>query len=157
MIFVPGTSQKPSMAALPVSPLVAVRIRMSSVTPHFSFAAVISRGSIDSATSLNALVGPRNSSSTVSSPTGTVGVKSSVSNLPRYESATSCAISSCENEGSSAQRMRAAISCVLSSNTLRQSKAMPRSEGSVYSPPSGARPERIACAALACRAALRVL
>ena len=82
MIFVPGTSRKPSMAALPVSPLVAVRIRISSSTPHFSREAVINRGSILSATSLKALVEPRNSSSTASSPTGTVGVSSGVSNLP---------------------------------------------------------------------------
>ncbi len=81
MIFVPGTLQKPSIAALPVSPDVAVRIRISSLTPHFSFAAVIRRGSMESATSLNALVGPRNSSSTLSPPTGTVGVRSTVSNL----------------------------------------------------------------------------
>ena len=70
------------MAAFPVSPLVAVRIRISSSTPHFSRAAVISRGSILRATSLKALVGPRNSSSTASSPTETVGVRSDVSNFP---------------------------------------------------------------------------
>ena len=70
------------MAALPVSPLVAVRMRISSSTPHFSRAAVMSRGSMDKATSLKALVGPRKSSRRVSSPTDTVGVSSSVSNLP---------------------------------------------------------------------------
>ena len=82
MIFVPGTSQKPSIAALPVSPDVAVRIMISSSTPSFSFDAVIRRGSIESATSLKALVGPRKSSRMKSSPTGTVGVRWSVSNLP---------------------------------------------------------------------------
>ena len=79
---VPGTSWKPSSAALPVSPLVAVRITISSFTPSTSFAAVMSLGSTDSATSLNAEVGPRNSSSTKSSPTFSTGVRSSVSNLP---------------------------------------------------------------------------
>ena len=39
-------------------------------------------GSIESATSLKALVGPRKSSRMKSSPTGTVGVRWSVSNLP---------------------------------------------------------------------------
>ena len=82
MMRVPGTSRKPSMAALPVSPLVAVRMRIWSVTPHFSRAAVMSTGSMDRATSLKALVGPRKSSKMVSSPTLTVGVSSSVSNLP---------------------------------------------------------------------------
>ena len=82
MIRVPGTFRKPSMAALPVSPLVAVKMSISSVTPHFSRAEVISTGSMERATSLKALVGPRKSSRTVSSPTATVGVNSSVSNLP---------------------------------------------------------------------------
>ena len=82
MIRVPGTLQKPSIAALPVSPEVAVRIMISSVKPHLPFAAVIRRGSIESATSLKALVGPRKSSRMKSSPTGTVGVRWSVSNLP---------------------------------------------------------------------------
>ena len=78
----PGTSRKPTRAALPVSPEVAVRIMMSSATPFSRLAAVSSWGSMDSATSLNAEVGPRNSSSTVLSPTETLGVKSSVSNFP---------------------------------------------------------------------------
>ena len=65
-----------------MSPEVAVRIRISLSMPSDLMAAVSSWGSMHSATSLNALVGPRNSSRTVKSPTLTVGVSSSVSNLP---------------------------------------------------------------------------
>ena len=79
---VPGTSRKPSSAALPVSPLVAVKTAIPSLTPSFSRDSDISRGRIDSATSLNALVGPRNNSSTWAPPTGASGAMSSVSNLP---------------------------------------------------------------------------
>ena len=61
---VPGTSQKPSSAALPVSPLVAVSTAISSRAPALSREAVIRRGRSESATSLKALVGPRKSSST---------------------------------------------------------------------------------------------
>ena len=64
MIFVPGTSWKPSRAALPVSPEVAVRITISSSMSSMPRALVMSCGSMESATSLNADVGPRNSSST---------------------------------------------------------------------------------------------
>ena len=61
-IRVPGTSWKPSSAALPVSPEVAVSTTVSLVLPLFSFAAATSCGSIESATSLKAAVGPRKSS-----------------------------------------------------------------------------------------------
>ena len=157
MIFVPATSQKPSIAALPVSPEVAVRIKISSSTPHFFFAAVIRCGSIESATSLKALVGPRNSSSTVSSPTGTVGVRSSVSNLPVYAAWTSCSISACVKSGSSAHNISVAMPCVESVRQRCQSKSSPERAGMAYSPPSGARPFRIASALDAVRAAFRVL
>ena len=63
-IRVPGTSWKPSSAALPVSPEVAVSTTVSPLSPRFSFAAATSCGSIESATSLKAAVGPRKSSST---------------------------------------------------------------------------------------------
>ena len=78
---IPGTSAKPVSAAEPVSPLVAVRIRMRSLRPSFSMAQRISCGSTDSATSLNAAVGPWNSSSTYLSPTCFSGAISFTSNL----------------------------------------------------------------------------
>ena len=81
MIRVPDTSWKPSSAALPVSPEVAVRIT-TSPAPSCLAAALTSRGSTDRATSLKALVGPWYSSSTYRSPTGTSGVRSSLANFP---------------------------------------------------------------------------
>ena len=62
MIFVPGTSAKPAMAALPVSPDVAVRITISFLTLFFFAAVVIRCGRMESAISLNAMVAPWNSS-----------------------------------------------------------------------------------------------
>ena len=41
MIFVPGTSANPAMAAFPVSPDVAVKITISRSTPCFLAAVVI--------------------------------------------------------------------------------------------------------------------
>ena len=79
---VPGTSWKPSMAALPVSPEVAVRMTTSPFMPSALAAATMSRGSTLSATSLKALVGPWYSSSTYLSATGVRGVRSEVGNLP---------------------------------------------------------------------------
>ena len=64
MIRVPGTSRKPSSAALPVSPLVATRMLATRSSPFFFREAVSSRGMICSAMSLKALVGPCQSSST---------------------------------------------------------------------------------------------
>ena len=62
MIFVPGTSAKPAIAAFPVSPEVAVRITISFFTLFF-FAEVVRRcGRIESAMSLNAIVAPWKSS-----------------------------------------------------------------------------------------------
>ena len=52
------TSQKPSNAALPVSPLVAVRITVLALSFSSCFAPVIRYGSKESATSLKAQVGP---------------------------------------------------------------------------------------------------
>ena len=62
MIFVPGTSANPAMAAFPVSPDVAVRITISSVIWFFLAATVIKCGRIESAMSLKAIVLPWNSS-----------------------------------------------------------------------------------------------
>ena len=68
MIFVPGTSAKPSRAALPVSPDVATRIMnsWSSFPCSRSCLALAEKnlGRHCSAMSLNALVGPCQSSST---------------------------------------------------------------------------------------------
>ena len=58
MILVPGTSANPAMAALPVSPEVAVRITISFFTWFFLAAVVIRCGRIDNAISLNAIVAP---------------------------------------------------------------------------------------------------
>ena len=81
MIRVPGTSWKPSSAALPVSPEVAVRMTTSPFMPSALAAAPIRWGSTDSATSLKAEVGPWYSSSTYLSATGVRGVRSEVGNL----------------------------------------------------------------------------
>ena len=138
----PSTSWKPSRAALPVSPEVAVRMRMSFSMPLTVFAAVSSWGSMDRATSLKAEVGPRNSSSTPKSPTGTVGVRSSVSNLPVYARFTSSGISGIS--GSRAERIFVDISIELPFRQAFQSKAGKLS--GIYRPPSGARPCRTAVA-----------
>ncbi len=61
-IRVPGTSAKPSRAALPVSPLVATSMHTPRDTPCFFSDAVSRCGSICSAMSLKALVGPCQSS-----------------------------------------------------------------------------------------------
>jgi hypothetical protein len=58
MIFVPGTSRKPSRAALPVSPEVATRMQTRFVSPHFVREETSRRGIICSAISLKAQVGP---------------------------------------------------------------------------------------------------
>ena len=60
----PGAPAKPASAALPVSPEVAVTIMMRSPEPPSAPVRAMRRGSIWSATSLKALVGPPNSSST---------------------------------------------------------------------------------------------
>ena len=68
-----------SSAALPVSPLVAVTIMTRRPSPARETR--MSCGSICSATSLNALVGPCHSSSVQSCPQGVTGVTSSESKL----------------------------------------------------------------------------
>ena len=60
---VPGTSLKPSRAALPVSPEVAVRMTASFPPPAFCRAVVRKWGKICRAMSLKAQVGPCQSSS----------------------------------------------------------------------------------------------
>ena len=62
MIFVPATSLKPSRAALPVSPLVAVRMRISRSSFSCFLAAVSKYGNKDNARSLKANVRPWNNS-----------------------------------------------------------------------------------------------
>ena len=84
------------MAAEPVSPLVAVRIMVSSLAPSFFLAQVMSRGRMDRAMSLNAAVGPWYSSSTACSPAKCVGAISGVSNFSSYAPRTHASISSGE-------------------------------------------------------------
>ena len=62
MISVPGTSWKPAIAALPVSPEVAVRITIFLSSPFFFAAVVMRYGRMESAISLKAIVDPWNSS-----------------------------------------------------------------------------------------------
>ena len=62
--FVPGTFLKPSNAALPVSPLVAAKMSISSWLPVTSQLRFIKYGNTCNAISLNAHVGPWNSSKT---------------------------------------------------------------------------------------------
>jgi hypothetical protein len=61
-MLAPGTSAKPSSAALPVSPLVATRMQTFRSSPHFFSDAVRKCGRICRAMSLNAQVGPCHSS-----------------------------------------------------------------------------------------------
>ena len=84
MILVWGTSAKPSMAALPVSPEVATRMQTVLSSPVLRRAAESSWGSIWSAMSLKALVGPCHSSRqwVVSSRVRT-GATAPVSNFDR--------------------------------------------------------------------------
>ena len=82
MIFVLSTSLKPSRAALPVSPLVAVKIRISFLSSTFERAVFVSCGRSDRPTSLNALVGPLNNSRIWPSSNSTRGVMFSWENLP---------------------------------------------------------------------------
>ena len=63
-ICVPGTSLKPSKAAFPVSPEVAVKINTSFVSFSASFAATNKYGNKDNAISLKACVRPWNNSNT---------------------------------------------------------------------------------------------
>ena len=58
MILVPGTLANPAIAAFPVSPEVAVKIKISRSTPCFLAAVVIKYGKIDKAISLKAIVFP---------------------------------------------------------------------------------------------------
>ena len=82
MILVWGTSAKPSMAALPVSPEVATRMQTVLPSPVFFSAAESSWGSIWRAMSLKALVGPCQSSRQyVVSSTVRTGATAAVSNL----------------------------------------------------------------------------
>lgn len=83
MIFVLSTSLKPSNAALPVSPLVAVKISMSFLSLTFVKAVLVSCGKSDNPTSLKALVGPLNNSRTYPSLSSTNGVIFSWENFPR--------------------------------------------------------------------------
>ena len=81
-IFVCGTSAKPSIAALPVSPEVATRMQAVLSSPVFFRAAESSCGSICSAMSLKALVGPCQSSRQwVASSRVRTGATASVSNF----------------------------------------------------------------------------
>ena len=81
MISVPGTSAKPAIAALPVSPDVAVKITILLSTPCFLADVVKRYGKIDNAMSLNAIVDPWKSSRLYWSPNLTSGAISGVSNL----------------------------------------------------------------------------
>lgn len=82
MILVPGTSANPSSAALPVSPEVATRIQAVRFSPIFFSEAVSRWGSIWSAMSLNAQVGPCHSSRIcLPSPRFTTGAVSGAAEL----------------------------------------------------------------------------
>ena len=82
MIFVWGTSAKPSMAAFPVSPEVATRMQTVLSSPVLPKAAERSWGSIWSAMSLKAEVGPCHSSRQWVWPSRLwTGATASVSNL----------------------------------------------------------------------------
>ena len=130
------------MAAFPVSPDVAVRITVSLSSPVCFFAARISWGSMERATSLNADVGPRNSSRTYLSPTFTTGVRSFVSNLPSYALFTRPFISL--KSGSRCDRIFSAMLSVSRPMTAFQSKPFPISLSDTNRPPSGAMPFRTA-------------
>ena len=129
-----------------MSPDVAVRMTVSSSTPVCFFAANISCGSIESATSLNADVGPLNSSSTYLSPTFTKGVKSGVSNLFSYARLTSLSMSL--KSGSRCERTMLAISSVSFPITECQSNPSAMFSSEMKRPPSGAIPLRTACSEL---------
>ena len=62
MISVPGTSANPAMAALPVSPDVAVKMTILLSTPCFLADVVSKYGKIERAISLKAIVEPWKSS-----------------------------------------------------------------------------------------------
>ena len=62
MIRVPGTSAKPAMAALPVSPEVAVSMTIFRSSWFFLAETVIRWGRMDRAISLKAMVDPWNNS-----------------------------------------------------------------------------------------------
>ena len=81
MMPVPSTSAKPARAAFPVSPEVAVRMMIFSFRLFFFAEVTIRYGSMESAISLKAKVGPWNSSRYVSPSASFIGTISSVSNL----------------------------------------------------------------------------
>ena len=106
----PGASAKPASAALPVSPEVAVRIMIfSSASPPAGVVRAMKRGRICRATSLNAEVGPLNSSRTKSSPSGFSGVMRPSDHCSPYASAMHASSSSTVKSGRSAPSTRAAI------------------------------------------------
>ena len=107
---------------------------------------------MDSATSLNAEVGPRNSSSTRKGPTLTLGVMSSVSNFPVYARFTR--VDMWGMSGSKADKILAAISWLLPARQAFQSKEGMAS--GIYRPPSAASPSKTAWALSAARDSLRV-
>ena len=134
----PGQSAKPAMAADPVSPLVAASTRTRS-RPAADAACAISTGSIDRATSLNAPVGPRNSSRNVQDADSTSGTGSDGKRDRRRATA--------------ARRTSAGMSGKNASSTAdsadSRSGCAPRRGGTprgTKSPPSGASPFRIASA-----------
>ena len=139
MIRVPDTSWKPSSAALPVSPEVAVRITIPD--PSCLAAALTSRGSTDRATSLKALVGPWYSSSTYRSPhrhqrrqviagefSGIAGPHQSVHILKVRQQCT--------------QNVRRHGHGILLQGPCQSKSSFPGSQ--TYSPPSGAMPSKTA-------------
>ena len=108
---VPGASANPANAALPVSPEVAVTIMIfSSASPSAGVVRAMNRGRICSATSLNAEVGPWNSSRTQSSPNGFNGVIAPSPHCGPYAASTHSRSSASEKSGSSAPSTVTAMS-----------------------------------------------
>ncbi len=81
MVSAPGTSAKPTMAAFPVSPDVAVKMTILFSKPCFLAAVVIKYGKIDKAMSLKAIVEPWKSSKLYWPSSFTRGAMAGVSNL----------------------------------------------------------------------------
>ena len=98
MISVPGRSLKPSRAALPVSPEVAVRMQIFLLMPVFLTEAVMRCGSICRATSLNAHVGPCQSSRIYSLSLYALSCTSGIGFSPHFSSS----YAACANSRSSA-------------------------------------------------------
>ena len=134
-ISTPGTLAKPAIAAEPVSPDVAVRMR----TRRPCAAAVIRTGSTERATSLNAPVGPWKSSRILKPSASTSGVGSFAGNLERRLRMASSRTDSGTSSKNAPRAMRSASASVAAEPSGRG-----RGDAGTKSPPSGASPRRIA-------------